>query len=146
MVPPGDPADWSGEPFAAQSSRASFGRGASDMKGAIAAFVAAAGRLSASDAAGEFGGSISLLITGDEEGALGQRHAQGARLDAQEGRGIDACLVGEPTNPEALGDMVKIGRRGRLTGRLDRVRQAGPHGLSAAGRQRRARLVAMLRP
>ncbi|SMF07762.1 succinyldiaminopimelate desuccinylase [Tistlia consotensis] len=121
VVPPGDPADWSTDPFESQIVEGELiGRGASDMKGAIAAFVAAAGRFLAgrSGTPAGFGGSISLLITGDEEGPSinGTRKVLGWL--AGQGETLDACLVGEPTNPDALGDMVKIGRRGSLTGTL----------------------------
>ena len=116
VVPTGDRAEWTREPFAAQvDDGVLYGRGASDMKGAIAAFVAAVARFGI-DGAG--GGSISLLITGDEEGPA----INGTRkvLDWLAGRGetLDACLVGEPTNPDEVGEMVKIGRRGSLNGTL----------------------------
>ena len=123
VVPTGDPAGWTREPFAAQvEDGVLYGRGASDMKGAIAAFVAAVARLGAG---GTGAGSISLLITGDEEGPA----VNGTRkvLDwlAARGETLDVCLVGEPTNPEELGEMVKIGRRGSLNGTL---RVAGRQG------------------
>ena len=116
VVPTGDRAGWTREPFAAQvEDGVLYGRGASDMKGAIAAFVAAVARFGI-DGAGV--GSISLLITGDEEGPA----INGTRkvLDwlADRGETLDVCLVGEPTNPETVGEMVKIGRRGSLNGRL----------------------------
>ena len=116
VVPPGDRDCWTREPFAARvEDGILYGRGASDMKGAIAAFVAAVARL---DAACTGAGSISLLITGDEEGPA----INGTRkvLDWLSARGetLDVCLVGEPTNPEELGEMVKIGRRGSLNGTL----------------------------
>ena len=116
VVPTGDRAGWTRDPFAAQvEDGVLYGRGASDMKGAIAAFVAAVARFGAAGAAS---GSISLLITGDEEGPA----VNGTRkvldwLGAQ-GETLDACLVGEPTNPEEVGEMVKIGRRGSLNGTL----------------------------
>ena len=121
VVPTGEHAQWSRDPFAAQvEDGVLYGRGASDMKGAIAAFVAAVSRF------GTVGdGAISLLITGDEEGPA----INGTRkvLDwlAARGEALDACLVGEPTNPEELGEMVKIGRRGSLNGML---RVAGRQG------------------
>ena len=93
-----------------------YGRGASDMKAAIAAFVAAVGRRLA--AKGAPSGSISLLITGDEEGPA----INGTRkvLDwlVEQGEVLDACIVGEPTNPNYLGEMIKVGRRGSITGHL----------------------------
>ncbi len=87
------------------------------MKGAVAAFVsAAAGFLD--DRGPDFGGSISLLITGDEEGDALNGTVKVLDWLAERGETLDMCLVGEPTNPEALGDMIKIGRRGSLTGHL----------------------------
>jgi succinyl-diaminopimelate desuccinylase len=118
VVPPGPAEAWSFEPFAANvRDGALCGRGAVDMKGAIAAFIAAAERFLGARGA-VFAGSISLLITGDEEGVA----VNGTRkvLDWLRARGeiLDACLVGEPTSAAALGDMIKIGRRGSMTGRL----------------------------
>lgn len=107
VVPPGDTAAWSADPFAGEVRDAVLlGRGAVDMKGAVAAWVAAVARSSPAP------GSLSLLITGDEEGVAinGTRRVVEALL--AEGERIDACVVGEPTNVEALGDMVKVGRRG----------------------------------
>jgi succinyl-diaminopimelate desuccinylase len=116
VVPPGDLAGWRVDPFAGEIvDGVLYGRGAVDMKGAIACFVAAAARFLDQDRPA---GSISCLITGDEEGPA----INGTRkvLDWLVGRGekLDACLVGEPTNAEQLGDTLKIGRRGSLTGRL----------------------------
>ncbi|HVC51865.1 MAG TPA: succinyl-diaminopimelate desuccinylase [Stellaceae bacterium] len=118
VVPTGAVETWSFDPFAAAiRDGALCGRGAVDMKGAIAAFAAAAERFLAARGAG-FSGSISLLITGDEEGVA----VNGTRkvLDwlRQRGEAIDACVVGEPTSAQQLGDMIKIGRRGSMTGRL----------------------------
>ena len=118
VVPVGDAAAWSVEPFAGELTGGRIiGRGAVDMKGAIACFVAAAADVLARRR-GDIGGVISLLITGDEEGDAinGTRKA----LDWLKGRGEipDACLVGEPTSDQALADTVKIGRRGSLTARL----------------------------
>lgn len=118
VVPTGELDGWSVDPFAAEvKDDILFGRGASDMKGAIAAFVEAVDGF-LRDRGQDFGGSISLLITGDEEGEAVNGTTK--VLDWLDGRGetLDMCLVGEPTNPEALGDMIKIGRRGSLTGRL----------------------------
>jgi succinyl-diaminopimelate desuccinylase len=118
VVPPGPADGWSFAPFEAElRDGALCGRGAVDMKGAIAAFIAATERFL--QARGdEFGGSISLLITGDEEGVA----VNGTRkvLDWLQARCevLDACVVGEPTSAAVLGDMIKIGRRGSMTGRL----------------------------
>ena len=113
VVPAGDPADWSAPPFAATLSGGRLiGRGATDMKGAIAAFVAAVARL------GETPGSIALLITGDEEGpAINGTRRMLERLAAR-GERLDACIVGEPTSPARFGETIKIGRRGSLNGHL----------------------------
>lgn len=117
VVPTGSLEDWSVDPFAAEvKDGVLFGRGASDMKGAIAAFVAAVGGFLKNRRA--FSGSISLLITGDEEGEAVNGTKKVLEWLESEGETLDMCLVGEPTNPEALGDMIKIGRRGSLTGRL----------------------------
>jgi succinyl-diaminopimelate desuccinylase len=118
VVPPGRKESWTVDPFAAEMvDGALYGRGAADMKGSIAAFVAAAARFLARRGTG-FIGSISFLITGDEEGVS----INGTRkvLDwlAAERETLDACIVGEPTSASELGDMVKIGRRGSMTGTL----------------------------
>ena len=118
VVPVGDPADWRVDPFAGEVlGDELIGRGAVDMKGAIAAFVAAVSQFL--NARGrDFGGSISLLITGDAEGPAinGTRKVLGWL--AERGERLDACLVGEPTSEQRLADMIKIGRRGSLSGRL----------------------------
>ena len=118
VVPVGDPGDWTGDPFAAEvRDDHLYGRGAADMKGAIASFVSAVDRF-IDGQGGAFAGSISLMITGDEEGpGINGTRKMLSWLEAQ-GQLPDACLVGEPTNPETLGDMVKIGRRGSLNARL----------------------------
>jgi succinyl-diaminopimelate desuccinylase len=118
VVPAGPVEAWSFDPFGGGLSEGVLrGRGAVDMKGAIAAFIAAAEAFLAAHGAG-FAGSISLLITGDEEGAAQNGTKKVLEwLDAQ-GEKLDACIVGEPTSARALGDMIKIGRRGSLTGRL----------------------------
>ena len=115
VVPVGAQGDWQVDPFAGtQKDGFLWGRGAADMKGAIAAFVSA---VSAHLEDGRnINGSISLLITGDEEGPS----VNGTRkmLDWLKSHGevIDDCVVGEPTNPDQLGDMIKIGRRGSVNG------------------------------
>ena len=114
VVPPGDLAAWTVDPFAAEIREGRlYGRGASDMKTAIACFVAAAARFLKRSTDG-IPGSISLLITGDEEGISVNGTKKVLRALAERGEIIDACLVGEPTNPSSLGDMIKIGRRGSL--------------------------------
>ncbi|HYM33253.1 MAG TPA: succinyl-diaminopimelate desuccinylase [Candidatus Cybelea sp.] len=118
VVPAGDRARWSVDPFAAVVRDGQLvGRGAADMKSAIACFVTAAQRVIAARG-GKVPGSISLLITGDEEGPAVNGTAKVLQWMAAHGERIDACVVGEPTNPTRLGEMVKIGRRGSLTGRL----------------------------
>jgi succinyl-diaminopimelate desuccinylase len=118
VVPPGPSEAWSFDPFAASLSEGALcGRGAVDMKGAIAAFIAAAERFLAGR--GEaFAGSISLLITGDEEGVAVNGTKKVLEWLRARGEILDACVVGEPTSAAALGDMIKIGRRGSMTGRL----------------------------
>jgi succinyl-diaminopimelate desuccinylase len=118
VVPVGNAEAWSFEPFgAAVQDEVLCGRGAVDMKGAIAAFIAAAEAFIAKRGA-NFTGSISFLITGDEEGVAINGTKKVLEWLAKRGETIDACLVGEPTSATALGDMIKIGRRGSMTGRL----------------------------
>lgn len=118
VVPAGDRLAWSRDPFGADIvDGVMIGRGTADMKGAIGAFVAAAGRFLAARR-GRFDGSISLLITGDEEGPAINGTAKMLETLAERGDIPDACVVGEPTNPDTLGEMIKIGRRGSLVGDL----------------------------
>ena len=116
VVPPGDTSAWRFDPFEAVIADGTlFGRGAADMKSAIAAFVAAVARL------GERHrnlGSISLLITGDEEGPAVDGTVRVLEWMEANGERIDHCIVGEPTADFAAGDTIKIGRRGSLTGNL----------------------------
>ena len=116
VVPAGDLAGWRVDPFAGEIvDDVLYGRGAVDMKGAIACFLAAAARFLDEHRPA---GSISVLITGDEEGpAINGTRKVLTWLKRGRER-IDACVVGEPTNVEQLGDTIKIGRRGSLTGRL----------------------------
>jgi succinyl-diaminopimelate desuccinylase len=118
VVPPGDAKLWRHPPFAAEiAGGLLYGRGAADMKGAIACFAAAA--IDYAKARGrELDGSISLLITGDEEGpAVNGTHKVLAWMK-EKGERPDHCLVGEPTNAKRLGEAIKIGRRGSLNGTL----------------------------
>ena len=112
VVPVGDAAAWTRGPFDATiDDGVLVGRGAVDMKGAIAAFV---GAVSRSLARGAPAGSISLLITGDEEGIAEDGTRRVVAALAAEGEAIDHCLVGEPSSSTVLGDMIKIGRRGSI--------------------------------
>lgn len=109
VVPPGDAEAWRADPFDATiEDGVLVGRGAVDMKGAIAAWTAAVARV------GEVPGSLSFLITGDEEGVAldGTRKVVAALIE--EGERVDHCLVGEPSSVEGLGDVIKVGRRGSL--------------------------------
>ncbi len=118
VVPVGHREDWTADPFGAEIRDGRlFGRGAADMKCAIACFAAAAARFI--DRHGEdFGGSISLLITGDEEGPAINGTVKVLGWMAERGETIDACVVGEPTSGESFADTIKIGRRGSLNGHL----------------------------
>jgi succinyl-diaminopimelate desuccinylase len=118
VVPAGEPTAWTHPPFSGEiAGEELYGRGAADMKGAIACFVAAASAyLTAHD--GKLDGSLSLLITGDEEGVAINGTAKLLKWAAQRGIRFDQCLLGEPTNAERLGDAMKIGRRGSLNGTL----------------------------
>lgn len=117
VVPAGDEASWTHPPFAAETADGfMFGRGAVDMKGGIACFVAAVARHV--ERAGRPGGSISLLITGDEEGPAINGTTKLLEWAKARGESWDAALVGEPTNPDSLGDMIKIGRRGSISATL----------------------------
>src|SRR6185369_11570858 len=115
VVPVGDLSSWTIGPFSAELSAGYlFGRGAADMKGAIAAFTEASTRFLARRGR-DFGGSISLLITGDEEGPAVNGTVKMLKALAERGETIDACVVGEPTSSRRFGDMMKIGRRGSMT-------------------------------
>jgi len=112
VVPVGDAAAWSREAFAAEIvDGVLIGRGAVDMKSAVAAFAAAAAK---AIAAGQVQGSLSFLITGDEEGVATHGTKMVVEALAAEGEILDHCIVGEPTSAETFGDMVKIGRRGSI--------------------------------
>lgn len=118
VVPPGDVARWTHPPFAGDiAGGVLHGRGAVDMKGGIACAVAAALDYLA-DHGGTPKGSISFLITGDEEGVAVNGTVKLLQWVQSRGERFDHCILGEPTNPLALGDMIKIGRRGSLNGTL----------------------------
>ena len=111
VVPVDDAKEWSVDPFAAAiKGDRLYGRGASDMKTAIAGFVAATARFLESRDNG-FPGSISLLITGDEEGDAVDGTVRVLEWLREKGEVLDACLVGEPTNPESLSDIISRNRR-----------------------------------
>ena len=117
VVPTGDEALWKAKPFEGEIiDGMMIGRGAVDMKGGIACFLAAVDKYLQEDTGCP--GSISFLITGDEEGPA--INGTAAVLDwlNEQGEQIDACIVGEPSNPNAIGDAIKIGRRGSLSGTI----------------------------
>ncbi|MCC6947437.1 MAG: succinyl-diaminopimelate desuccinylase [Bradyrhizobiaceae bacterium] len=124
VVPPGDAAHWRHGPFAGEVSEGLlFGRGAVDMKGAIACFAAAAiaylgGKTPAK-------GAISFLITGDEEGPGVNGTVKLLQWVKERGETFDHCIIGEPTSTQAVGDTIKIGRRGSLSGTLTVAGKAG---------------------
>jgi succinyl-diaminopimelate desuccinylase len=117
VVPVGDEAAWTHPPFAAEIANGElYGRGAVDMKGGIACFIAALARHT--EKHGRPQGSVSFVITGDEEGPAINGTTKLLEWAAQKGETWDASIVGEPTNPDAIGDMIKIGRRGSLSGTI----------------------------
>jgi succinyl-diaminopimelate desuccinylase len=116
VVPVGDAAAWTQDAFGAEVvDGVLIGRGAVDMKSAIAAFAAASAE---AIAAGKVTGSISFLITGDEEGVATHGTKLVVEALAAEGEVIDHCVVGEPTSAETFGDMVKVGRRGSINAEI----------------------------
>lgn len=116
VVPTGPVASWSSDPFSGDVRNGEIhGRGAADMKGAIACWVAAVARRLDK---GPINGSISLLITGDEEGPAINGTVKMLQWLVDRGETLDSCITGEPTNPETLGEMMKIGRRGSLNAML----------------------------
>ena len=119
VVPPGDEAAWHHAPFAGEvSGDRLYGRGAVDMKGGIACFVAAALDHLAANGGRPKNGSLSLLITGDEEGVAVNGTIKLLQWAAKRGETFDHCILGEPSNVEVVGDTIKSGRRGSLNGTL----------------------------
>ena len=117
VVPPGPIEEWTNDPFTpTERDGVLYGRGASDMKGPLAAMITAAERVARTDS-----GSIAILLTSDEEGDAVDGTAAVVSMLSDRGETIDACIVGEPTSSERFGDTIKNGRRGSLNGRL-RVR------------------------
>ena len=124
VVPPGNISDWSINPFKpAVKNNKLIGRGANDMKASIACFVTAVSRFKNKNK--KFKGSISLLITGDEEGVAINGTKKVVEYLKKKKEKINFCIVGEPTNPNKLGEMIKIGRRGSITGRLNIIGTQG---------------------
>ncbi len=124
VVPPGNIKNWTTNPFKPiVKNNKLIGRGANDMKASIACFVAAVSRFKNQNK--NFKGSISLLITGDEEGIAVNGTKRVVKYLKRKREKINFCIVGEPTNPNKLGEMIKIGRRGSLTGRLTVIGSQG---------------------
>ena len=143
VVPVGDAAAWTRDPFGGDIvDGALFGRGAADMKGGVAAFVAAA----AAVIEGGICGSVSLLITGDEEGDAVNGTVRMVEWAMANDQIPDMCVVGEPTNPDALGDMIKNGRRGSLSGHLVVTGRQGHVAYPHLADNPLTRLLAMLAP
>ena len=118
VVPPGNYKDWTVNPFKPKVKRGFLiGRGANDMKSSIACFVSAVSHYLNTHK--KFKGSISFLITGDEEGYATNGTKKVVDYLKKRGEKINFCIVGEPTNPKRLGEMIKIGRRGSLTAELE---------------------------
>jgi succinyl-diaminopimelate desuccinylase len=118
VVPPGNINDWSVNPFKPQvKNNRLIGRGANDMKSSIACFVSAVSQFLSTHK--KINGSISFLITGDEEAQAVNGTKKVVDYLIKKKEKIDFCIVGEPTNPTKLGQMIKIGRRGSLSGKLE---------------------------
>ncbi|HEV2623823.1 MAG TPA: succinyl-diaminopimelate desuccinylase [Xanthobacteraceae bacterium] len=118
VVPPGNESTWSHPPFAGEIAKDRlYGRGAVDMKGGIACFIAAALDYLAANG-GKPKGSISLLITGDEESVAVNGTVKLLKWAAERGESFDHCILGEPSNVDVVGDTIKAGRRGSLNGTL----------------------------
>ena len=117
VVPTGPLANWSSDPFVPSHRDGHlYGRGAADMKTSVAAMVVAAEEFVRRNT--DFAGTVALLITSDEEGAAVDGTVRVVELLRERGQRIDACIVGEPTSVAALGDTIKNGRRGTLSGKL----------------------------
>ncbi len=124
VVPPGNLKDWTIKPFNPEIKKGHLiGRGANDMKSAIASWITAVNQFVSNNK--KFNGSISLLITGDEEGMAINGTKKVVEYLKKKREKINFCLVGEPTNPNKLGEMIKIGRRGSITGHLNIIGTQG---------------------
>lgn len=141
VVPPGDPVSWTHPPFSGHEAEGwIWGRGATDMKSGVAAFAAAAIGFVTETPPPD--GAVILAITGDEEGP--GKHGTRALLDwmAANGERMDVCIVGEPSNPDRMGEMIKIGRRGSMTLQIE---AHGIQGHAAYPHRARNPLHALLR-
>ena len=117
VVPPGPREAWDSDPFEpTEREGVLYGRGAADMKGSVAAFVVAAEEFVAAHP--DHPGTLAILLTSDEEGDAIDGVRQVARRFKDEGRPIHYCITGEPSSKAALGDLLRVGRRGSLSGRL----------------------------
>ena len=145
-MPPGDRDEWGEDPFSGVVIDGKlFGRGSADMKSAIASFISAVQRYK-SNVGEEIPGSISLLITGDEEGPAINGTIKVLDWMSKNNELIDACIVGEPTNPDHLGQMIKIGRRGSFTGWLTVMGVQGHTAYPHLAENPLSKLVKMLEP
>ena len=118
VVPPGNLKDWTSDPFKpVVRNNHLIGRGANDLKSSIACFISAVDKFLKKRK--NFKGSISFLITGDEEGLAINGTKKVVDFLKKKREKIDFCIVGEPTNPNKLGEMIKIGRRGSLSGKIE---------------------------
>ena len=146
VVPPGDRDEWGEDPFSGVVIDGKlFGRGSADMKSAIASFISAVQRYK-SNVSEEIPGSISLLITGDEEGPAINGTIKVLDWMSKNNQLIDACIVGEPTNPDHLGQMIKIGRRGSFTGWLTVTGVQGHTAYPHLAENPLSKLIKMLEP
>ena len=146
VVPPGDRDEWGEDPFSGVVIDGKlFGRGSADMKSAIASFISAVQRYK-SNVGEEIPGSISLLITGDEEGPAINGTIKVLDWMSKNNELIDACIVGEPTNPDHLGQMIKIGRRGSFTGWLTVMGVQGHTAYPHLAENPLSKLIKMLEP
>lgn len=143
VVPPGNPEAWTTPPFAPEvRDGVLYGRGAEDMKGAIACMIAATARWL--EEMPDAPGSLSFLITADEEGYGINGTRKMLEQLKEKGEAIDFCLVGEPTNPTYIGEMAKVGRRGSLTCALRTIGKQGHVAYPQLAENPVTRLVAML--
>ena len=146
VVPPGDRDEWGEDPFSGVVIDGKlFGRGSADMKSAIASFISAVQRYK-SNVGEKIPGSISLLITGDEEGPAINGTIKVLDWMSKNNQLIDACIVGEPTNPDHLGQMIKIGRRGSFTGWLTVTGVQGHTAYPHLAENPLSKLIKMLEP